>query len=171
MRIVAVSGGSYKSFYINCFLKLKKCDLLIFNFGIIYNYVVEDELLKSAIVTKELLQLASKLNATVVAGVFVVSKKRRQKSIIVCDGDKIEIQPANKGVLVCLKKCQFFVGDESANCLRYNKIVLSGKRIRPKIEHCSPKKCYVFCDNYGTTFVQNGKFERKFNKYSKIILK
>ena len=37
MKIVCVSGGSYKSFYLNYYVNLKSCDLLIFNYGIIYD--------------------------------------------------------------------------------------------------------------------------------------
>ena len=50
MKIVCVSGGTYKSFYLNYCIKLRQCDLLLFNFGIIYDYVVSEELLKNAIV-------------------------------------------------------------------------------------------------------------------------
>ena len=53
VKIVVVTGGNYKSFYLNCFVKLRACDLLIFNYGIIYDYVVETEILHNAVVTNE----------------------------------------------------------------------------------------------------------------------
>ena len=53
MKIVCVVGGSYKSFYINHFRNIQSCDLLVFNFGILYDYDMKEELLGSAVVTYE----------------------------------------------------------------------------------------------------------------------
>ena len=60
MKIVCVAGGSYKSFYLNYVTKLKKCDLLIFNFGILYDYDIHDELMGKGVVTKELMNLSNR---------------------------------------------------------------------------------------------------------------
>lgn len=171
MKIVCVSGGNYKSFYLNYFIKLRQCDLLLFNFGIIYDYVVSEELLKNAIVTKELMFLSKKLNAMVVAGVFVNNNNERIKSIIVCDGDKIHLNNIKKGAKISFKNITFIVGDENTNYLHYNKIVFSKNKIIPNLNNCSKRKIYLFCDKSGVSLVQKGEFERKFNKYSKFILK
>lgn len=170
MRIVCVAGGSYKSFYLNYFCKLSRCDLLVFNYGIIYDYNTFNELLGDAIVTKELLALSSALHCVVVAGVYVVGAER-VKSIIVCDGDKIQLDKAASGAKIHVKNLTFIVGDERTDYKNANKIILCNKRIEPILQHCSKRKIYVFCDKFGVNFVQNQKMERKFNKYSKFILK
>ncbi len=170
MKIVVVSGGNYKSFYLNCFLKLHKCDLLVFNFGIIYDYVIEDEILHNAVVTNELMMLSNKLRCPVVAGVYVVGKMRRQ-SIIVCDGEKIHISSINDGAIVTIKNKIFTIGVEGISGYKHNKIILSKKRLYPLIEHCAKNKVYLFCDGYGVSVIEDKTFKRFFSKYAQIILK
>ena len=170
MRIVCVAGGSYKSFYLNYFSKLSRCDLLIFNYGIIYDYNTFNELLGDAVVTKELMNLSQTLHCVVAAGVYVVGAER-VKSIIVCNGDKIQLDKAALGARIHIKNQTFIVGDESTDYKKANKIILCNKRIEPNVLHCSLRKIYIFCDKFGVNFVQKQKLTRKFNKYSKIILK
>ncbi len=171
MKIICVAGGSYKSFYLNYFIKLNKCDLLVFNFGIIYDYDICQELLKQSIVTKELMSLSNKLKTIVVAGINVISKDKNTKAIIVCDGEKINIVDAKIGAKIFIKGKCFVVGAENTNYKNYNKIVLSKKRIYPILSHCSKRKIYLFCDNFGVCIIENGILKRKFNKFSKFILK
>ena len=171
MKIVCVAGGSYKSFYLNYFVKLYKCDLLVFNFGIIYDYDICDELTRQSIVTRELMMLSKKLRCIVVAGVNVVFKEKVDKSIIVCDGEKIHISKAKTGAKICIRKTCFIIGDENTEYKSNNKIILSSKRIYPNIEHCSKRKIYIFCDKFGVCLIEKGKLKRKFHKFSKIILK
>ncbi len=171
MKIICVVGGSYKSFYLNYFVKLNKCDLLIFNFGIIYDYDICRELTKNSIVTKELMSLAKRLNTIVVAGVNVIFKDKVKQSIIVCDGEKIHINSAKMGAKLFVKGKYFIVGTEATDYKKLNKIVLAKKRIYPNVNHCSKRKIYLFCDNFGVCVVENGKLKRKFNKFTKIILK
>ena len=170
MKIVVVTGGNYKSFYLNCFVKLRACDLLIFNYGIIYDYVVETEILHNAVVTNELMMLSHKLKCPVVAGVYVVSKERKQ-SIIVCDGEKIHIFDAHQGATVYTKYKTFCIGVEGISLCKHNKIVLGDKRLYPSSEHCSKNKVYLFCDRFGVSLVENKTFKRFFSKYAQIILK
>lgn len=170
MKIVVVSGGNYKGFYLNCLIKLRSCNLLIFNFGIIYDYVVEDEILHNAVVTNELMMLSHKLRCPVVAGVYVVSKERK-KSIIVCDGEKIHIFDALEGGVVTADNKIFAIGVGGTNFHRCNKIILGDKRLYPNLEHCSKNKIYLFCDGYGVGLVENKTFKRFFSKYAQIILK
>ncbi len=171
MNIVCVSGGSYKSFYLNHFIKMKKCDLLIFNFDIIYDYVVKDELLKDAVVTKELLMLSKKLNSVVVAGVYVVNKEGKKKRIIVCNGDKIEICSIVFGAKIFICNKSFIIGDEKTKYFKENKIILSKKSVYVNLFNCAKNKIYIFCHARGASLVVNKKIKRKFNKYSKFILK
>lgn len=171
MKIICVAGGSYKSFYLNYFINLSSCDLLIFNFGIIYDYDICKELTGSALVTRELMMLSKKLKAIVVAGVNIVYKGKTDKSIIVCDGEKIHISNVKIGAKIYIKKTSFVIGDESTQCKSNNKIILSSKRIYPNLAHCSKRKIYIFFDKFGVCLVENGKIKRKFNKFSKIILK
>ncbi len=171
MNIICVSGGSYKSFYLNYFLKLKSCDLIIFNFGIIYDYDICDELMGNAVVTKELKMLSKILKAQIVAGVYINNYDKRYKGIIVCNNDKIQVIRASIGVKIFCKKYDFIVGDENVRADKINKIVLSNRRIYPNLKHCSNKKIMIFFDKYGVGIVQNQKLTRKFYKYSKIILK
>ena len=171
MKIVCVSGGSYKSFYINHFVKMKKCDLLVFNFNIIYDYVVEDELLKGAIVTKELMMLSKRLKTVVVAGVYCVTNEGRKKSLITCNGDKIEICSIEYGAKIFVSNNCFVVGDRTTKFLQNNKIILSEKDIYANLLNCSKNKIYIFCHSRGVSLIVNKKIKRKFNKCSKFILK
>lgn len=171
MKIICVAGGSYKSFYFNYFVKLRRCDLLIFNFGIIYDYDICNELTRFGIVTRELMALSKKLHSVVVAGVNVVFKGKVNKSVIVCDGEKIHINKVKTGAKICIKKTHFIIGDETTDYKSNNKIILCSKRIHPNLERCSKRKIYIFCDKFGVYLVENGKLKRKFNKFSKIILK
>lgn len=171
MKIIFVSGGSYKSFYLNYYLKLKRCDLLVFNFGVIYDYDLNIENSNFAIVKPELLSIANRLNSIVVAGVNVIDNGQIMKSILVCDGKTITLKPADIGTYVTIKNRHFVIGNEKCKARGNNKIILSKKRIYPIASHCSVRKVYVFCDEFGLCLVQNGKIRRKFNKYSKIILK
>ena len=99
MKIVCVCGGSYKSIYFNNLLKLKSCDLLVFNSNIIYDFVVKDELFGKGLVTKELIELSNRLNCQVVAVANVVSNTK-QKSLIVCDGDKVYTSSITDGIKI-----------------------------------------------------------------------
>lgn len=171
MRIVCVAGGSYKSFYLNCFVKLKRCDLLIFNYGIIYNYNTSEELLGQALVTKELMSISKALKCVIVAGVMVEGCNKTTKSIIVCDGDKIHIENTCIGARIHVKNKSFIIGDEFTDYKKQNKIILCSKRIEPNLSHCSKRKIYVFCDKFGVNIVNKQKMTRKFNKYSKFSLK
>lgn len=171
MNIVCVSGGSYKAFYLNNFLKLANCDLLVFNFGVFYNINLKSSQIEENVVVKELISLSLSLNCVVVAGVFVENKKDNNKAIIAVCGHKISINKIQKGADIKVNNCEFVVGDENTNYLNNNKIVLSCNRIKPNIKACAKNKIYIFCDSFGLYFVYNKKIERKFNKYSKIILK
>jgi len=170
MKIICVLGGSYKSFYLNHLKSINRCDLLVFNFGLIYNYNVKDELLGQAIVTKELMSLARRLHCVVVAGVLVEAENLT-KAIILCDGEKVDITPAKAGLKLFTNKKEFVVGDENLKAKGCDKIVLSNKRIYPSGHNISCSRTYIFCDKFGVTIVKNKKIIRKFNKYSKIILK
>lgn len=171
MKIVCVAGGSYKSFYLNHYLKLKSCDLLIFNYGIIYDYDAKEEILGNAIISKELQHISKTLNCTVVAGVFLIRNNEKQKSILVCDKDKLYLNSVEHGAKINIKNISFMVGDRYTNFFHFNKIILTNKRIYPNINNCSSKKIYIFCDGFGVDFIQNKKLVRNFNKYSKFVLK
>ena len=171
MKIVYVAGGSYKSFYLNCFLKLSKLNLLIFNYDILYDYNYSKELLGNNIVTKELMMLSKTLNCVVVAGIYVIRGSEKTKSLILCNGDKLEISKAQTGIEYNYNNVKYIIGDEKTNYKNSCRIVISNKRIYPVKEHCSFNKNYLFCDKHGVTIIQNQNLTRKFNKYSKIILK
>lgn len=171
MKVIFVAGGSYKSFYLNYFVKLKHCDVLIFNFNILYDYVLKDELLGNALVSKELKTISKKLKCKVVAGINAVYLNNVCKSILVCDGDRITVSSVKFGAKIFINKKAYIVGDEKTNYFYSNKIILSKNRIYPKIENCSKNKIYLFCDSYGVSLIENKNFSRKINKYSKIVLK
>lgn len=171
MKIVCVSGGSYKSFYLNCFLNLNKCDLLVFNFGIIYDYDMIDEAIGKGIVSKEILMLSKSLGCQVVAGVNLISKGKSKKGFVCCDGEKLVICSVFDGCKIHIKNKDILVGVEWGKQKAKNKIILSNKRIFPNLESCSKDRFYIFCDNFGVNIVQNKKLKRKFCKYSKFILK
>ncbi|MBE5741681.1 MAG: hypothetical protein E7351_04065 [Clostridiales bacterium] len=171
MKIVCVAGGSYKSFYINCCLRLRKCDLLIFNFDIIYDYVIKDEILGNGVVTKEILLLADRLKCTVLAGVNVIRGNKKSKAILSCDGEKICIHSISSGAKIFIKGKNFVVGDRTTNYGKLNKIILTDRRVYPNVSSCSRCKIYIFCDKFGVDYINNKKLIRNFNKHSKIILK
>lgn len=171
MKIICIAGGSYKSFYLNERSKIKRCDLLVFNYGIIYDYIMHDEILGSGIVTKELLNLSKMLGCTIVAGVYSQCGDTRDKSIIICDGEKIHLSKVSLGAKLLIKGYSFIVGDEYTLYSNANKIVLTKSRIYPVLKHCSMNKIYIFCDEFGVGIVENRKYLRKFNKLSKIVLK
>ncbi len=168
MRIVCVAGGSYKSFYLNCFLKLKKCNILVFNYGIIYNICTNESFIA---VAKELSALSNALHCVVVAGVFEKKFNSTIKRVMLCRGNKVELKNVKIGAKFVFKNKSFIVGDEFTDYKNKNKIILCNKQIKPILKHCSKRKIYVFCDNYGVNLVQNRKLSRKFCKYSKFILK
>lgn len=173
MKIVCVAGGSYKSFYLNYFVKLKHCDLLIFNYGIIYDYILKDELFDYGIVTKELLNLAVKLKAVVVAGVNIISHGKATKSLIVCDGKKIYTSTLSLGVKICFEeakdgktnnKNQFVVGNNKTNFSRCHKIIFTENMAKPNPIHCSNKKLYIFINKHGVVAVNNKILTKRNNK-------
>lgn len=170
MKIVCVSGGSYKSIYFNNLLKLKSCDLLVFNSNIIYDFVVKDELFGKGLVTKELIELSNKLNCQVVAVANVVSNTK-QKSLIVCDGDKVYTSSITDGIKICIKGKCFFVGCKKTKFYNYNKIILEDERIYPIANNCSDKKIYLFVDKLGVSFIKNKTMKRIFLKFVEINLK
>ena len=145
--------------------------MLVFNFGIIYDYVQRDELLGKAVVTSEMLALSRMLGAVVVAGIFVVTRRYRRKAILLADGDKINIFDMINGARINIGDNVFVIGDEHTNYQAYHKVILSDRQIRPNLYKCSKHKIMIFCDKFGVNLVYGGKFERIFNKYTKIILK
>ncbi len=167
MKIICISGGSYKSCYLNYLQKLKFCDLLIINFGVMYvcNNNTRDNF---EIVGNELFLLARRLQAVVVAGIEVVDNNTKRRVLMHCDGEKVII---DNTILLKLKKHRFIVCSNKSLVSKYDKIVLSEGRITPNIQHCNYRKRYIFCDSYGVSIVENRKLKRKFYKYSKIILK
>ena len=105
------------------------------------------------------------------AGIYVVHNKNKFKYILMCDGKNIKISTISKGVEFKLKNMPFVVGNEKTNYKNSHKIIFLNNQIKPNVLACSKRKIYLFCDNYGISFVKNKKLKRKFNKYSKIILK
>lgn len=171
MKIICVSGGSYKSIYLNHLLKLRSCDLLIFNFGIIYDYDLRSNKNRNTLIISELSMLASRFKACVVAGVDVKTNHENFKGIIVCNDNNFNVYRAKNGVKINLCGKEFAICYANSFIKSKNKIVLSTKRLYPKANHCSTKKFILFCDRFGATIVQNQKIKRNFNKYLKIILK
>lgn len=171
MKIVCVAGGSYKSFYINYAVKLKKCDLLIFNFGILYDYYIKDKLIENHVLTNELIFLSNKLDCVIVAGIYVIDNEKKFKAIIKYDKGKIDLYSPKFGAEISVNTHKFIVGDRNTNYLKFDKIVLSNERLIINPKNCSRKKIYVFFDRHGVNFIINKKIKRKFCKYSKIILK
>ncbi len=168
MKIVCVSGGSYKSFYLNFFLKMRVCDLLIFNFGIFYDCVNDYSI---NLVKNELVMLSNKLHTTIVAGINIYINDVIEKRFIVCRANDIKIHSCIKSVNLRIKSHHFAIGIPCSIFSNANKIILNDKKINPIISHCNPHKLYIFCDRFGLNIVENRKLKRKFYKYSKIILK
>ncbi|MBR6778900.1 MAG: hypothetical protein IKM43_01955 [Clostridia bacterium] len=167
MEIVYVAGGSYKSFYLNYFLRLNKCDLIIFNFGIFYD--LSDKIQENTHVFDEIKMISKKLSSIVVACVYKV--KNKQKRFIVCNADKICEKSTKKSLKYLLNQKIYEIGLQDTIFTNHNKILITKNNIYPNILSCSKHKIYMFCDKFGATVVQNKKLKRKFCKYSKFILK
>ncbi|MBR1987921.1 MAG: hypothetical protein IKA36_02655 [Clostridia bacterium] len=167
MKIFCVSGGNYKSFYLNAFLKVKNYDLLVINFGIMYD--IQDVSEESGVVLNELKMLNAKAKVPIIAGVRVGEK--RVKKLVLCSNGKCEVCPINQGVKIKIKDKEFVVGTQFTNFRNFNKIVLSENRIDINHLCCSYRKIYIFCDDFGITKIEKRKISRKFYKYAKIILK
>ena len=91
MKIVFVLGGSYKSFYLNYFLKLSSCDILVFNFGVLYDVDMEAEESGKGLVFGELQGLAEKLGCEIVAGVNVKIGDKIKPAILRFAGGEFKI--------------------------------------------------------------------------------
>lgn len=171
MTIIYIAGGNYKSFYLNCFLRLSKCDLLIFNFNIFYDYNFNKEKQGSGVVTNEILEISQKLNCAVLAGVYSIKNNHKTKSIIFCDGRSFVMKSSYKGLKFYVKNMAFVAGEKNANFENHNKIIITSCKLKPNLLRCNKRKVYLFCDDYGVSCVVNKNLKRKFNKCSKIILK
>lgn len=170
MNIVYIAGGKYKSFYLNYLKKIGKCELLIFNYGIFYDYNIRDET-SINIITKELKCLAMLLKCRVLAGVNFVFSRVKQKYLILCENNNYKFETLKNGVNFFVGNVEFVAGGKHSNFLNKNKIVFTKSRIKPNDKRCNKNKIYLFCDDLGLSFVRNKKIKRKFNKCSKIILK
>ena len=146
MIIFYVAGGSYNSFYLNYFLHLTKCNLLIFNFGVFKNISKQE-------ITKELIFIANKLKCKVLAGV----EEDFNKKIVICDKLNSSINKINENIKFTVCNREFNVTSDYSIQKSKNKIVFSDKQIIPNIKACSNKKVYLFCDKNGVNFVINKK--------------
>ncbi len=167
MKIFCVSGGNYKSFYLNAFLKIKGYDLLIINFGIMYDLF--DPTDETDVVVSELKMLNDKAKVPIIAGVRVGENK--VKKLMLSFNNKCHTFSLKDGVKIRVKNKTFVVGNKFTNYGNHSRIVLSENRVYPQAKHCSFQKIYIFCDNFGITKIEKRKISRKFYKYAKIILK
>ena len=147
MKVVCVSGGSYKSFYINHFLHLKKCDVLIFNFGIIYDYDKNE----SSVIKNEFKSIYEKLGCVIVAGVKLNGEN--EKFFLVFDGVDLVIHQAKNPIKITRKNADIEVGLYNSLFKSDRRIILSKYRVYPNLNHISKNDCYVFCDSSGASIV------------------
>ena len=171
MKIVFVLGGSYKSFYLNYFLKLTSCDLLVFNFGVLYDVDVEAERAGKGVVFSELKNLSDKLGCEIVAGVSVKSGDATKFKILHYKNGEIKLFNSRFGCKFNKKNKKIVVADDGNNLTADVKIVLSKKRIVPTPTHCSNKKIYAFCDEFGINLIVKKKLTRRFYKYTAVDIK
>lgn len=163
MVIYYVAGGSYRSFYLNNFLKIKRCDLLIFNYGVFNN--IENSFQCCQLI-KEVKSLSKKLNCAII---FIVSVKKFKK-IGFFNKKNVYFYHFNKilNVKICHKI--FAVGKLFSNFKAKNKIIFCDN-VNVNIKNCSENNTYLFCYDKKIEVVQDKKIKRNFNKCSKIILK
>ena len=164
MEIIYVAGGSYKSFYINYFLKLKKCDLIVFNYSVFYNINNKQDF---NLVKNEIMQLSSIKNCKIIA----VLKIKDKKVFCFCNKTNFTIFNYNKGFIYKQAKEVFSVGVEYSRINAKNKIIFCDNRYVINLNACSKNKFYMFCYNKKLLCVRNKKIKIIFYKYSKIILK
>ncbi|MFQ6752019.1 MAG: hypothetical protein ACLRFL_00440 [Clostridia bacterium] len=169
MNIICVAGGSFYSFYINYFLKIKHCDILVFNFEIFDTLDLKEEMSGSGII-EDIEQLSQRLNCPVVVGVMVKSNGRLYPAILSYYKEMMGISGVRRGLELKIKNKTFIIGVKNTNFRNCNKIILSKDRMYPKLDNFS-KKINIFCDRLGVYIAYKKKLTRKFNKCSKIILK
>ena len=164
MIIYYVAGGSYKSFYLNYIKKIKKCDLLIFNYGIFYeiNTFVDYETVKN-----EILILANKLKCRVLS----ILKIGKTKKFCLSNKSKVDLFNYNKGVNFKFSDIDFFAGNMYCKNNSKNKIIFCKNKYKPDLKACSRYKFYMFCYNKGVCYSYNKKLKTNFAKCLKIILK
>jgi len=166
MRIVCVAGGSYKSFYLNRFLKLNKCDLIVFNFGIFYN-INSKSSNKAKLIFQEIRDLSDCKNCVVVAGVVI----NYNSFFVVCKNKAFKIYPSKYNVKLKVKDKVILITKGNTFSSVKNKIIFTNCKRCVNIKACSPNKNYIFIHDYGIDIVKNRKLKRNFNKCLNFILK
>lgn len=166
MKIAFVVGGNYKAFYINHIEECKGVDILVFQEGLLYEYDYYNEHFGSKVVTKEMLNLANKLNCVILAKIKTNLSNEIHDEILYCDGEKvltfnsdryIKIFSKGKRIIFSLKNVFFECADIF---IRLTKNRVEMKKIRQKCH----KRTFL-CDKHGVEYVKNGKIKRKFRKF------
>ena len=166
MRIVCVAGGSYKSFYLNHFLKINKCDLIVFNFGIFYN-IRRSAVNNSKLIFEEIRHLAKCKNCAVVAGVIVDNNRY----FAICQNNKLKIYSSKQQFKLKLADKEFLITQKRVNSFVKNKIIFTDNNNCVNVKACSLSKNYIFIYSRGVDVVVDKKRKRNFCKCSKFILK
>ena len=135
MRIVCVAGGSYKSFYLNHFLKINKCDLIVFNFGIFYNIRI-NSVNNSKLIFEEICHLAECKNCAIVAGVVIDNNRY----FVICKNGELNIYSAKKQAILKLRNKEFLITEKRFDSFVKNKIIFTNNSERVKANACSLRK-------------------------------
>ena len=165
MRVVCVAGGSYKSFYLNYFVNLRRCDLLILNFNIFYKINSLEQFNNSSVVS-EIVNLFLLKRCVVVAGVFIGNKQY----VVVYKNGKLQMNIAAKGIIVNIKRQKFLVSTIQHSTRIKNKIIFTKSKVKSCF-NCSNQKQYIFVSPNGVDLVRKQKLKRIFNKCSQFSLK
>lgn len=167
MKIMCVVGGSYKSFYLNYFTKIKNCDLIILNFGIMYD--CSRQIKNFEIVSKELNNIASEANTVVVAVVNMFHQGCIQKCLVCSNGKRLVVASLKTGIKICFSNLSvddFIVGNQATNYKSLNKIVFCEQKLKPNIAHCSKTKKYIFISEHEIALVTDKTLKFFNNKVS-----
>lgn len=159
-----VVGGSYKSFYINELKKINNIDLLIFHQNIFYDFDYEQEYLKDAPVTNELINLNKRLNCPIVVYGFSNFLNNRKKCFIVCVNGKVSVIDCKKDVYLYIKGKLILIGNKIyKNTHAFATISVIDKN-NFNVFYKNKFNNYFICDLKGVSRYQNGKIYRKFRK-------
>lgn len=174
MDILCVVGGSYKNFYINVLKNYPNIDLIIFQSGIIYDFVYYDEIFGLSNVSKELATLSKNFSCDILACAKTDLFGDIHKSLIyfskgnICDikneSEILDFSCENIQISASLKYESFLENDN------FKILLIEDKFDIEKYAYDNVIKNGIICDKISANFIKNGEVNRKFQKYCDFIL-
>lgn len=174
MDILCVVGGSYKNFYINVLKNYENVDLIIFQSGIIYDFVYYDEIFGLSNVSKELTTLSKNFDCDILACTKTDLFGDIHKSLIyfskgnICEiKDEAEVLNFFSNGIQISASLKYESFEENDN---FKILLVEDKFDNEKYAFDNIIKNGIICDKTSANFIKNGEVNRKFQKYCDFIL-